>query len=214
MADLSAEQAERRDHVVWAVNERMHDDLRATGWDRVFTSIEQGWTIFTDDGRPTSRLPDMTKLAWASLLGHHEPATILNALRTWPGTDGGTYCPKPADIAHLLRARPSERSGPYHAPRDDNSEAALRLVADLVGRADEDVCECSPSPCNLVMNSSGVLFCPDCSGVEQGQVDRADELVNPSGEDDRFTPPLSSVVKLRKLRAARGGREIADRVAP
>ena len=213
MSALSEVEVERRDHVVWAVNERMHDDVRATGWDRVFTSIEQGWTIFTDSGRPTSLLPDMTKLAWASLLGHHEPATILNALRMWPGTDGGSYCPKPADIAHLLRARPSERSGPYHAPRDDNSEAALRLVAELVGRGAENVCECRPAPANLVQDARGVLFAPCCGGIEEGQVDAADELLNPTAPDDRFADPLSSVMRLKRLREVRGSRELAERIA-
>lgn len=214
MVTRTPEQDERRTHALDAVRDGLHDDLREIGWQRVFETIEAGWTIFCD-GRPVSRLPLNERMAWVSLLGHLEAQVVQRALREWPATEQGAHCPKPAELANMLSGRsrqdgPQPTNQPQHTRRDQQPEVLL-FVASLLDRG-ELVCECAPAPATLVQDSAGVLWCPGCSGIEMGQADQAREHVSPSPDADVFFHDLSAVVRLKRIRERRAARELEERV--
>lgn len=212
VSDRTVEQDERRDHAIAAVRDRMTDDLEAIGWAGVFRSIEAGWRVFAD-GRPVDRLPMNERLAWVSLLGHLPAETVRAALRQWPATEQGAHCPKPAELASMLMAQQRPREQATNQPprtRPDQEASALLVVMERL-RAGESVCECSPAPVSLVIDSAGVLHCPDCAGIEQGQADQAREFADPVPEGDVAFADLGAVVRLRRVRQQRAARAVEER---
>lgn len=211
MTVRTPEEDERRQHAIDAVQRNLVDDLRAIGWLRVFETIEAGWTIF-DGGKPSRSLPMSERLAWVSLLGHLEASVVQSALRIWPETEQGAYCPKPAELANMLSGRGSKRDpAPTNQAQDlrrDQRPEVLTYVADLVARG-EPVCECAPAPMTLVQDSTHVLFCPECSGIEAGHADQALEQQHPTPVTE--FRDLNAVMRLKKVRSDRAARTIEER---
>ena len=84
--------------------------------------------------------------------------------------------PSPAVI--YTRLHPASRE-PVAVPQGriavihpDRTERALGAVRAMVAVGDE-ICECRPRPVTVLVNADGVLMCPDCNGLEPGQVDAA-----------------------------------------
>ena len=195
--------AERKADAIRALTSGDRDTLSEMGWGRVFSAILNRFQRY---GSQTV-MSGNESLAWLELLGDRDPASVLSALDIWAG--GTSEPPKPADILGLL-SRKSERVGPdtENRLRLDNNPATLAIVADYIARG-EHVCECRPAPMTLVQESTGVLHCPECAGIEAGQADQAYELEHPTPVTE--FRDLSAVMRLKKVRGERAARTIEER---
>lgn len=181
-------------------------DLTDSGWSDVFARISGTWTQFDDNGRPCNRMPFRNQRALLQTVGVFKAAKVLAALELWVASRDGGRQPSPADLFQLI-AGPGDRDGQTNQPpklRPDQQPEVLSFVASLIARG-ELVCECHPAPANLVIDDRGVLWCPDCSGIEVGQADAAREHVDPSPEPDVAIHDLSAVLRLKKVRSLRKG---------
>lgn len=193
--------------VAWA-------DLKEAGWADVFGRISGTWTQFDDSGRPTNRIPLRACSSLLQACGVFKAGLVLSALDLWIASPDGQRQPSPADLYHVI-ANPRANEGAVNQPQDprrDQQPEVLSLVADWIARG-EPVCECKVAPPNLVQDDRGVLYCPDCAGIERGQADQADEHVNPAEPDD-LVPihDLSAVLRLKKMRSIRASKAIEGRL--
>ncbi len=200
--------AERKQDAIRALTSGDRETLSEMGWGRVFAAIIHRFQRYGSQ----STLGGQESLAWLEVLGDRDPDAVVAAIDIWAG-DGNSQAPKPADILALLTHK-TERHGPdtENRLRLDNNPATLRLVHDQLV-AGEHVCDCSPSPATLVQDAKGILFCPNCAGIETGQAIQARELF----EEDLEPAPdvelhdLTAVVRLHRVRQTRAARVIEER---
>jgi hypothetical protein len=160
-------------------------ELRSVGllaacdvWDEA--RIEQlGWRPVLDALRAwPKRLNGGVLSPFCSLLGDEDPEAVAGVLRGLAGVS--EWRPSPIEIYQLLHP-PSEKpvavpQGRIATARSDQTPRAYAAVRAFVGTGSE-VCECFPRPTTVEINHDGVLRCPDCGGLEPGQVDAALEEV-------------------------------------
>lgn len=198
---------ERKQDAIRALLGGDRETLGEMGWGRVFGAILHRFQRYGAQGS----LGGQESLAWLELLGDREPDSVLAAMDLWAG-DGNSQAPKPADILALLTHK-HERHGPdtENRLRLDNNPATLHLVYEQLA-AGEHECECSPAPATLVMDANGILFCPQCAGIEFGQACQAREQHDPTPiGDDVPVHDLHAVVRLKKVRQSRAARVIEER---
>ena len=205
-----------RDHLVETLQRTMGGDqgdakiawgdLRESGWADVFQRISGTWQQFTDQGRPTNRMPWGACLALLQTCGVFRASQVMAAIEVWIASADGGNPPQPADLFGLIAGRsrdPVQNAKPGCRP--ESRPEVLALVADLIGRAVEDRCECHPRPTgvNFVMDERSIIFCPICAGIEAGQANEAEYHVDPF-DDGRDTPQeVSATVLLKRARAAK-----------
>ena len=112
----------------------------------------------------------------------------------------------------MLAGRSHGSPAPTNLPqkrRPDQQVGVLLLVCELLDDG-ERVCECGPSPATLVSDERGVLRCPDCAGIEQGQTDQAREHASPEPVGDEV--PVGELPALLRFKRVRSERESAVRL--
>lgn len=112
----------------------------------------------------------------------------------------------------MAQQRPDRAQATNQPPgvRPDQEASALIVVMERL-RAGEPVCECRPAPATLVIDSAGVLHCPECAGIEVGQADAAREHASPTPEEGVAFRDLGAVIRLRRVRARRAARVLEER---
>jgi hypothetical protein len=139
--------------------------------------IEQlGWRPVTDALRYFSKRLDGTELApYASLLGDEDPDDVVQAIKALVPQSKG-YRPGAAEIWIQIHPEQAPGQTPYlgrtAADRPDQTPAAYAAVLAAVALG-QDTCECFPRPTTVNITAAGVLTCPECGGLEPGQVDQA-----------------------------------------
>lgn len=147
------------------------------------TLMASGWLFFFERVRslyPRKNWPAAEQEAYVDVLEHSR--TAIAGLNSWMLGERAQYKPSPMDLAVLMRGEqekpPPERPGrgPV-SDRLDNTPRAYMNVRSL-GASGERVCECRPRTVNWkISESTGVLRCSECNGLEIGQVEQAEEAV-------------------------------------
>src|SRR5262245_49784010 len=110
---------------------------------------------------------------YASRLGDQHPEQVAAAIRRLARTL--EWRPGAAQVYQELhppgREVPAAGARARHA-RPDATIGAYTAVAQALARF-EEVCDCLPRSPQWDIDPLGVLRCPDCSGLEPGQVDSA-----------------------------------------
>lgn len=186
-------------------------DLEESGWATVFARISGTWTQFDDNGRPCNRMPFRSQAALLHTVGVFKADQVLAALDLWIASPDGVRQPSPAELYHSI-AQPTAGSGVNQPPRlrPDQQPHVLSFVVSLLDGG-ESVCECRPAPMQFVIDAHGVLWCPDCAGIEVGQADQAREFADPVSEADVAFADLGAVVRLRRVRERRAARQLEER---
>lgn len=120
---------------------------------------------------------------YARALGAYPAADVMAAL---PDA-AGKWRPKPGHILAALRDRGrSDEKRPDVGRSADPSRSTAALVATQAALArGEQPCDCgAPSARKWIADAHGVWRCPDCQGVEAGQVFAAEDhtLTHPEQE--------------------------------
>ena len=207
-----------RDHLVETLQRTMGgdqgdaqiawNDLRESGWADVFQRISGTWQQFTDQGRPTNRMPWGACLALLQTCGVFRASQVMAAIEVWIASADGGNPPQPADLFGLIAGRSRD---PVQNARPGTAvwfrPETLKLVAELIGLGTEDPCDCllagRGNPPSIVLDDRGILWCPVCAGIEVGQVTEADLHVTP-WDDGRDEPQdITATELLRQARLAK-----------
>ena len=178
-----------RDDLVTMCARRDELGLKRTGWHELFEALRDGWWH-----RETFTVRDFTH--YVRFLGDYPAADVLAAL---PDV-AGQWCPKPGVLLGAVRARQrSDDKRPDAGRSRDTSRSADALTAVRAAlAAGEHVCGCgAPSSRKWVPDSVdirtdahgkraaipvGCWRCPDCNGLEAGQVYAAEDAVAETAE--------------------------------
>jgi hypothetical protein len=152
------------------------DDLRRAVHTGDRTAIDRlGWTGFFDllDRAWPKRLETEDRLAYATIVGHHDPKLVLETLQELARSGHAEWRPKPAQLAaRLPKATNDGRTNAIPiADRPDRHPITLGRIRELVNGG-ATVCQCIGGR-NYSQNAGGVLRCLTCGDLEQGQVDNA-----------------------------------------
>jgi hypothetical protein len=134
--------------------------IRRLGWWPAWEACSTWWA-------PRQTCTAMEFVPFAKLLGDEDPEKVLDALRDLCGD----WRPTPAQVrGHLHRKTGDESRVDVGRGRDRaGSEEALRAVADAI-RTGEQPCSCGRHSPQWRRDDAWVLRCPDCGGLEHGQV--------------------------------------------
>ena len=123
-------------------------------------------------------------VAFVKLLGNENPADVLDAIEAC----AGEWRPLPGELKGYLNRKRGAGDGDRVdlgrgkavCSRDEALDAVAAAVAAGVA-----VCSCGRPPTTWPRGSAdsdGVLHCPDCQGLEQGQVWAAEDRDAPEGD--------------------------------
>ena len=137
--------------------------------------IEQlGWRPVLDALRCwPKRLGGGELSPYARMLGDEDPDAVAAAVLAM----AGEYRPSAAQVRMRLRPAAPEPERPStngYQLRVDQTERALHAVR-LAVATGEEICECRPRSTTMIVDSEGVLRCPECEGLEISQYDQAME---------------------------------------
>lgn len=166
----------RRDDLIRACETNDQHALAELGWTDVLEALDSWWA-------PRQRCTPAQATPFAKLLGAENPADVLSALEEL--TD--VWRPTPAAVRGHLRKARSDRTA---LGRDRHGNPATRpdVIARVAQALDNGAqpCQCgapasrtwrvdhvekrSDKDGRPVLIPLGVWRCPDCDGIEQGQV--------------------------------------------
>ncbi|QEC48964.1 hypothetical protein FSW04_16215 [Baekduia soli] len=160
---------DRRDQLVKAVHASDWHTIDALGWHAFFADLAAFWP---------RKLTSDHALAYARVLGGHDPVMVTAALAALAETGQAEYRPGPAQLAAAI-ARTGTGAKTNATPkvgRPDQHPITLGRVRDLLGDGHQ-ICGCV-GPRQFNQNAGGVMRCAKCHGIEQGQADNALEQLD------------------------------------
>lgn len=156
----------RRQQLVDAFQREDHDAIKAAGWWPVWEVCTTAWAP-----RQTATARDM--IPYAKRLGDYEPDQIIAAFDAC----AGPWRPVPGELLGWLNRteRGSDRADLGRATDPANTPDAIQAVADAI-QAGDHACTCGcPTARTWRLTTVGVLRCPTCQHIEQGQVFAAED---------------------------------------
>ena len=156
-----------RDQIVAAFERNDHEAVKAAGWWPVWEMCTTAWAP-----RQTATAREM--VPYAKLLGDHDPAEVLEALEAC----AGEWRPTPGQIRGHLNGRRSDSSR-VDAGRGCSREMHPETLQDVADRrrAGEHVCGCDFHRAQWDREpGTWVRRCPECGGLEPGQVFGAEDV--------------------------------------
>lgn len=151
-----------RDDLVTACARGDHLAIRRLEWEPISEALAEWWW-----SREPFTLADLTHYARA--LGDYPAADVLAAL---PDA-AGKWRPKPGHILAVLRdrGRSDEKRIDVGRSTDRSRSPEARAATRRAVAAGERLCDCgAPSARKWIADAHGVWRCPDCGGLEAGQV--------------------------------------------
>jgi hypothetical protein len=157
------------DDIVRAVFNGDDELLEKTGWLAFFERLRALY--------PRKKWPATEQATYVEIL--QSPITAFAALNSWMLGEKSQWPPAAVELSALMRRAqsepPAEQQGRQHQHRTDNTPHAYATVRALLASGHR-VCDCRPRPANMeISESTGVITCLACGGLEQGQVDQAEE---------------------------------------
>ncbi|QEC49231.1 hypothetical protein FSW04_17690 [Baekduia soli] len=153
-----------REELVAALRHEDWDRVEALGWRDTFALLKRGWP---------KRLLASDLAVYATVLGHHDPQLVHEALIGLASGGRAEWRPSAAQLATEVTARRPRVAG-QRKGRPDQAPAALATVRELLSRGSA-VCACAGGR-QFHRDPGGVMRCAACRGIEQGQADAAAEL--------------------------------------
>jgi hypothetical protein len=168
LRNLDASPGQRRDDhpLVAAIDAGDHIAVRRI-WGGFWGALATGW-----QPKQTRTLKELRVYAERPELRNEDPAVLEQAVLEWDGS----YVPLPAEVLAGVRRIRGE-TGRVDTGRCRNpvmEPAALEATARRLA-AGELLCSCDVRQPTWRLDSSGVLRCPTCKGLEHGQVYAAED---------------------------------------
>jgi hypothetical protein len=142
--------------------------VRRLGWWEPWSAAATWWA-------PKQKCTAKQFVPFARVLGDQDPARVLDAFKAL----AGEWRPSPAHVLGHLNGIDGNRrqTNPAGAGDRPSRPDAIAAVARALA-AGEDVCACdgSPGARKWRLDAEGVLRCPNCRGLEQGQAYDAEDL--------------------------------------
>lgn len=159
-----------RDELIRAFTDNDHDTVRMLGWWDVWGTLHGLW-----DPKKKTTAKDM--VWYATALGDENPADVLDAVLAC----AGDFRPTAGQLrGYLNRQRGEDPSARVDVGRSTDIASDPRVLANVreALRNGAHACECGHSPPGVPWlrgNRDGVLRCPDCDGIQDGQIYNAED---------------------------------------